>query len=80
MLRGVALVSDLETALRLKHEHPVLQFATIAGEFISTAGVIFGGTTSAAAESLLGRKALISETGAEVARITDDLAAHANAP
>ena len=27
-----------------RREHPVLQFATLAGEFISTAGVIFGGT------------------------------------
>jgi chromosome segregation protein len=68
-------VPDLETALRLKREHPVLQFATMAGEFISTAGVVFGGTTSTAAESLLGRKALISETAAEVAKLAVELAA-----
>ncbi len=69
LLRGVAIVADLETALRLKKEHPVLQFATIAGEFISTAGVIFGGTATAQTESLLGRKALISETAAELCAI-----------
>jgi chromosome segregation protein len=74
LLRGVVIVPDLDTALRLKREHPVLQFATMAGEFISTAGVVFGGTTAAAAESLLGRKALISETATEVTRLAEELA------
>ncbi|MGI8821454.1 MAG: chromosome segregation protein SMC [Chthoniobacterales bacterium] len=74
LLRGVVLVPDLETALRLKREHAVLQFATIAGEFVSTAGVVFGGTASTAAESLLGRKALISETAAELSLLTGTLA------
>jgi chromosome segregation protein len=74
LLRGVALVQDLETAVRLKREHPVLQFATVAGEFVSTAGVVFGGSAAVAADSLLGRKSLISETAAEVARLTDELA------
>ncbi|MGI9089356.1 MAG: chromosome segregation protein SMC [Chthoniobacterales bacterium] len=66
LLRGVVIVSDLETAFRLKREHPVLQFATLAGEFISAAGVVFGGTANAQTESLLGRKVLISETAAEL--------------
>ena len=66
LLRGVAIVSDLETAFRLKKEHPVLQFATIAGEFISTAGVVFGGTANSATTSLLGRNALIADTAEEV--------------
>ncbi|HEX8679883.1 MAG TPA: chromosome segregation protein SMC, partial [Chthoniobacterales bacterium] len=38
LLRGVVIVADLETALRLKTQHSVLQFATLAGEFVSTAG------------------------------------------
>ena len=75
LLRGVAIVPDLETAVRLKREHSVLQFATLAGEFISTAGVVFGGSAAVAADSLLGRKSLISETAAEVSRLTDELAA-----
>ncbi len=73
LLRGVVIVSDLETAFRLKREHAVLQFATLAGEFISTAGVIFGGTASAQTESLLGRKVLIGETTAELARLEKDV-------
>ncbi|MFN2477519.1 MAG: chromosome segregation protein SMC [Chthoniobacterales bacterium] len=75
ILRGVVIVADLETALRLKREHSVLQFATFTGEFISTAGVVFGGTTTTATESLLGRKALISETAAAVADLEHELAA-----
>jgi chromosome segregation protein len=66
LLRGVVIVPDLETAIRLKRQQPVLQFATLAGEFISTAGVIFGGTRNAESESLLGRKALIEETAQQL--------------
>jgi chromosome segregation protein len=73
LLRGVAIVPDLDTAVRLKSEHRVLQFATMAGEFVSTAGVVFGGTVSNQTESLLGRKTLISETAAEVARLEQEL-------
>ncbi|MGZ4984698.1 MAG: chromosome segregation protein SMC, partial [Chthoniobacterales bacterium] len=65
LLRGVVLVPDLETAFRLKKVHPVLQFATVAGEFISTAGVVFGGTGNSAT-SLLGRNALIADTSDEL--------------
>ncbi|CAN5715161.1 chromosome segregation protein SMC [soil metagenome] len=74
LLRGVVIVADLETALRLKRQQPVLQFATTAGEFISTAGVIFGGSTATATESLLGRKTLISDLAAEVAQLETELA------
>ncbi|MDQ2658848.1 MAG: hypothetical protein M3Y03_00335, partial [Verrucomicrobiota bacterium] len=73
LLRGVAVVADLETAFRLKREHPVLQFATVAGEFISTAGVIFGGTTNTQMESLLGRKVLIGETAASLTELEGEL-------
>lgn len=74
LLRGVAIVADLETAVRLKREHAVLQFATVAGEFISTAGVVFGGTVNTQTESLLGRKVLISETAEEVAQLQNEIA------
>ncbi|CAN5513857.1 chromosome segregation protein SMC [soil metagenome] len=75
LLRGVVLVRDLKTAVRLKQHNQVLQFATMNGEFVSTAGVIFGGTISTATESLLGRKALISEAAAEVAALEQELSA-----
>ncbi|CAA9263101.1 MAG: Chromosome partition protein smc [uncultured Chthoniobacterales bacterium] len=75
LLRGVVLVQDLETAVRLKREHSVLQFVTLAGEFVSTAGVVFGGSVAAAADSLLGRKSLISATATEVSQLTTELTA-----
>ncbi|MBA2744444.1 MAG: hypothetical protein H0U43_09110 [Chthoniobacterales bacterium] len=74
-MRGVVIVADWETALRLKGEHSVLQFATLNGEFISTAGVVFGGSTTTAAESLLGRKSLISETDAHISKLQRELRA-----
>ncbi len=75
LLRGVAIVSDLETAIRLKRDNLVLQFTTLTGEFISTAGVIFGGTANSQTESLLGRKLLISETAVEISRLQTEAAA-----
>nr|MDQ6912916.1 chromosome segregation protein SMC [Verrucomicrobiota bacterium] len=75
LLRGVALVTDLETAIRLKKEHPVLQFATVAGEFISTAGIVFGGSVNNPATSLLGRNALISDATDDVQHLEEQRAA-----
>ncbi|MBA3386580.1 MAG: hypothetical protein H0T95_08185 [Chthoniobacterales bacterium] len=72
LLRGVVIVQEFETAVRLKREHPVLQFATLAGEFISTAGVIFGGTANSNSTSLLGRNVLISDTAAELQHLATE--------
>ncbi|HEV3409796.1 MAG TPA: chromosome segregation protein SMC, partial [Chthoniobacterales bacterium] len=74
LLRGVVIVPDLPTALRLKREHSVLQFATLAGEFISTAGVVFGGSANNTATSLLGRNVLIAETANELQQLEGHIA------
>ena len=60
LLRDVVLVSDLATALELKERAGHLQYATLGGEFISAEGIIFGGSTIAANDSLLGRKAVLT--------------------
>jgi chromosome segregation protein len=60
LLRGVVIVPDLRLALELKGRDPHLQFATLTGEFISTEGIVFGGTATAASDSMLGRKAIIT--------------------
>jgi chromosome segregation protein len=60
LLREVAIVSDLSTALELKKRGGPLQYATLSGEFISADGIIFGGSTVAANDSLLGRKAILT--------------------
>jgi len=65
LLRGVAIVRDLETGLALKRSAPAVQFATLSGEFVSAAGVIFGGTAVAASDSMLGRKAIVTKLEGE---------------
>jgi chromosome segregation protein len=60
LLRDVVIVSDLATALELKKRAGQLQYATLGGEFISAEGIIFGGSTVAANDSLLGRKAVLT--------------------
>ena len=65
LLRDVAIVPDLETGVRLKRKATALQFATLGGEFISAAGVIFGGTAVAASDSMLGRKAIVTKLEGE---------------
>ncbi|HEY8834450.1 MAG TPA: chromosome segregation protein SMC, partial [Chthoniobacterales bacterium] len=60
LLRGVAIVPDLATGLRLKETARDLQFATLGGEFISREGIIFGGASNAGSDSMLGRKAVIT--------------------
>jgi chromosome segregation protein len=59
-LREVAIVSDLAGALKLKEATRDLQFATLGGEFISSEGIIFGGTSGSASDSMLGRRAIIT--------------------
>ncbi|MEP6698695.1 MAG: chromosome segregation protein SMC [Verrucomicrobiota bacterium] len=61
LLGDVAIVSDLTAALALKRRMPHLQLATLAGEFVSAEGIIFGGGVNAADDSLLGRKAIVSD-------------------
>jgi chromosome segregation protein len=65
LLHDVAIVSDLGVALSLKKREPRLQFATLNGEFISSAGIIFGGSAKAASDSLLGRKAVLTNLARE---------------
>ncbi len=65
LLRDVVIVSDLRSALDLKKKAGHLQYATLAGEFISAEGIIFGGSTIAANDSLLGRHAVLAALSQE---------------
>src|SRR3954468_13662937 len=60
LLLGVAIVPDLAGAFDLKAGAPALSFATLGGEFISSHGIVFGGTSSTASDSMLGRKAIVA--------------------
>ena len=65
LLRDVAIVSDLSAALKLKKRAGHVQYATLGGEFISADGIIFGGSTVTASDSLLGRKAILTSLSQE---------------
>jgi len=75
VLHGVAIVPDLATGLRLKQSALKLQFTTLGGEFISEAGIIFGGTAAAAGDSMLGRKAIVTGLETECQALQNERAA-----
>ncbi len=66
LLRDVAIFENLDHALHFKKTSPHLAAATLAGEFISVEGIVFGGRGSAQKESLLERKSRISILTAEL--------------
>jgi chromosome segregation protein len=61
LLGNVAVFSDFQQALECKKHEPALAIATLAGEFISAEGIIFGGSSEVRVASLLERKAQIGE-------------------
>jgi chromosome segregation protein len=61
ILANVAIFSDLQHALECKKREPAVAMATLAGEFISTEGIVFGGSSEVRAASFLERKAQIAE-------------------
>jgi chromosome segregation protein len=65
LLNDVLIFADLDEAMRFKRTSPQFAVATLAGEFISVAGILFGGSGSAQRESLLERKSRISILTAE---------------
>jgi chromosome segregation protein len=67
LLGNVAIFSDLQNALECKKLDPALAMATLAGEFISGEGIVFGGSTEVRAPSLLERKAQIADLAKEEA-------------
>jgi chromosome segregation protein len=69
LLHNVAIFRDLDAALSFKKHGKDVAVATLAGEFISAEGIVFGGSRDAAADSLLERKARMSALSAECAEI-----------
>ena len=60
LLGGVVIFSRLDEALAAKREEPTLAMATLDGEFVSMEGIVFGGSSTVKADSLLERKARVS--------------------
>jgi chromosome segregation protein len=69
LLYNVAIFENLDQALTAKKGHNDIAAATLAGEFISTEGVVFGGSREASADSLLERKARMSVLNTECSEI-----------
>ncbi len=69
LLHNVAIFRDLDAALSFKNHGNDCAVATLAGEFISAEGVVFGGSRDASADSLLERKARMSLLSAEYAEV-----------
>jgi chromosome segregation protein len=70
LLHNVVIFSDLQDALECKKHGPGLAMATLAGEFVSAEGIVFGGTSDGRAASLLERKAQIADLAKEEAAFT----------
>jgi chromosome segregation protein len=71
LLGNVVIFSDLQHALECKKREPALAMATLAGEFVSTAGIVFGGSREVREASLLERKAQIAELAREEAALAE---------
>jgi chromosome segregation protein len=69
LLGNVAIFSDLPHALECKKQARTLSVATLAGEFISTEGIVFGGSAEVRATSLFERKAQIGNLAKEEAAL-----------
>jgi chromosome segregation protein len=76
LLGNVVVFSDLQHALECKEHEPALAIATLAGEFISTEGIVFGGSSQVRAASLLERKAQIDDLVKEEALLAQERDSH----
>jgi chromosome segregation protein len=71
LLGNVAIFSDLQHALECQKHEPGLATATLAGEFFSAEGIIFGGSSEVRMASLLERKAQIADLAKEEAALAE---------
>jgi chromosome segregation protein len=69
LLYNVAIFENLDQALAAKKEQTEIAAATLAGEFVSPEGIVFGGSREASADSLLERKARMSVLNTECSEI-----------
>jgi chromosome segregation protein len=65
LLNSVLIFDNLQNALACKKDEPALSMATLAGEFVSIEGIVFGGSSSVRADSLLERKARVASLSKE---------------
>ena len=79
MLADIAVVENLETAFRIKAQHPYLGVVTLAGELITREGIVRGGASGEnSGQSTLVRKAQIAELDEALTGVIQKLEVHAN--
>ena len=74
LLHNVALFGNLEDALAAVAKDPDLGAATLSGEFISSEGILFGGSGKVRTDSLLARKARIDQIASELTKLRKEQA------
>ena len=72
LLGNVAIFPDLEHAIECRQDEPALAMATLAGEYVSAEGIVFGGSTEVRAASLLERKAEIADLAKEETALVNE--------
>ncbi|HUE41009.1 MAG TPA: chromosome segregation protein SMC, partial [Chthoniobacterales bacterium] len=60
LLSCVVIFAKFDDALAAKKDEPTLAMATLDGEFISIEGIVFGGSSTVKADSLLARRARVA--------------------
>jgi len=68
LLNNVVIFSRLDDAIAAKKDEPTLAMATLDGEFISAAGIVFGGSATVKVDSLLERKARVAALEKELSQ------------
>ena len=69
LLSNVVIFARFDDALAAKKDEPTLAMATLDGEFISTEGVVFGGSSTVKVDSMLARKARVATLEKEVVEV-----------
>jgi chromosome segregation protein len=68
LLNNVVIFSRLDDAIAAKKDEPTLAMATLDSEFISAAGIVFGGSATVKVDSLLERKARVAALEKELSQ------------
>ena len=70
LLADTFLAENLDSALKLSREYPLLTFVTPEGDLATSGGILHGGSLEAEQQGLIHKKRRIKELGLEVSALT----------